>query len=148
MHGVVHPNIPEVYDFGTLPPPGQQLYFTCEFVDGRPLDRLAETWSAPQLHVILVHLCRALAFLHSRGLLHRDIKPQNILGQLDEDGGIALLKLVDFGLAAQRGQGGETVGTIDYMAPEIIAGQPATRRDRPLCRGYAALPPRDGPTAV
>ncbi len=126
IHGVVHPNIPEVFDFGTLPPPGQQLYFTCEFVDGQPLDRLSETWSAPQLHVILVSLCRALAFLHSRSLLHRDIKPQNILGQLDASGGLGLLKLVDFGLAARSGQSDDTVGTIDYMAPEIIAGQPAT----------------------
>ncbi|HEY3295064.1 MAG TPA: tetratricopeptide repeat protein [bacterium] len=126
VHGVVHPNIPEVFDFGVLPPPNRQLFFTCEFVDGKPLDTLAQTWSPAQLHVILVRLCRALSFLHSRGLLHRDIKAQNILGRLEADGQIALLKLVDFGLAAMRGQGTEAAGTIEYMAPEIIGGNEAT----------------------
>lgn len=126
IHRVVHPNIPEVYDFGVLPPPNHQLFFTSEFVDGKPLDSLAESWSPSQLQVILVQLCRALSFLHSRGLLHRDIKPQNILGRLDADGQIALLKLVDFGLAAQRGEGTDAAGTIEYLAPEIIGGSPAT----------------------
>jgi tetratricopeptide (TPR) repeat protein len=126
IHGVVHPNIPEVYDFGVLPPPNHQLFFTCEFVDGKPLDGLSQSWSAAQLHVILVKLCRALSFLHSRGLLHRDIKPENILSHLNSDGEVAFLKLVDFGLASKRGARLETAGTIDYLAPEVIAGGEAT----------------------
>lgn len=126
VHGVVHPHIPEVYDFGTLQPPNDGLYFTCEFVDGMPLDKLAETWSPLDLQTVLVKLCRALAFLHSRGLIHRDIKPDNILGQRAPDGQFDPLKLVDFGLASQRGSADPTSGTIDYLAPELIGGQSAT----------------------
>ena len=126
IRGVIHPHIPEVYDFGVLPAPDNRLYFTSEFVDGQPLDTLAERWSPEQLQRILVRVCRALAFLHSRGLLHRDIKPQNILARLDDSGDPALLKLVDFGLASQRGADTATGGTIDYMAPELIAGEQAT----------------------
>ena len=124
--GVAHPNIPEVYDFGTLPPPESSLFFTTEFVEGKPLDQLAERWTPPQLHEVLVGICRALAFLHSRGLLHRDLKPQNVLGRLDSEGKLETLKLVDFGLAARSGEDSVTAGTVDYMAPELIEGRSAS----------------------
>ncbi|RPH95654.1 hypothetical protein EHM69_03740 [candidate division KSB1 bacterium] len=126
ISGVVHPNIPEVYDFGTLPPPENTLYFTYEYIEGRPIHELIPKWKASQLHVVLVKLCRALAFLHSRGLLHRDIKPENVLGCLNAEGQVESLKLLDFGLAARRGQDIATGGTVDYMAPELIAEQKAT----------------------
>ena len=123
IRGVSHPHIPEVYDFGMLPDHNDSLYFTTEFIDGQPLDRLQPEWTPAQLREILVGLCRALAFLHSRSLLHRDIKPENVLGKLDESGAIALLKLVDFGLAADsKEQKGELSGTLDYLAPEVIRG--------------------------
>lgn len=124
--GVVHPNIPQVYDFGVLPPPESSLFFTSEFVEGKALDQLTDKWSPPQLHAVLVQVCRALAFLHSRGMLHRDLKPENVLGMMNEYGEIEQLKLVDFGLATKGSQETETGGTIDYMAPEIIGGKPAS----------------------
>ena len=124
--GVTHPNIPEVYDFGMLPPPESSLFFTTEFVEGKPLDQLAEKWTAGQIHEVLVGLCRALAFLHSRGLLHRDLKPQNVLGRLDPEGRLETLKLVDFGLAARTNEVSVTAGTVDYMAPELIEGRGAS----------------------
>ena len=126
VHGVVHPNIPEVYDFGMLPDSNHALYFTSEFIDGKPLDTLQEQWAPEQLHVILVSLSRALAFLHSRKLLHRDIKPENVLAKL-ENGEFVTIKLVDFGLAAHVSSALQEVsGTIDYLAPELIEGRSAT----------------------
>lgn len=126
VHGVIHPHIPEVFDFGTLAPLGEGLFFTCEFVDGVPLDKLADTWSPAELQDILVKLCRALSFLHSRNLLHRDIKPDNILGRRAENGHVEPLKLVDFGLASHRDSADPTAGTLDYLAPELVEGQAAT----------------------
>ncbi|MCB9391961.1 MAG: protein kinase [Calditrichaeota bacterium] len=129
IRGVVHPHIPEVYDFGTLPETEQGYYFTTEFVDGKPLDQLLPVWSPDQLRSALVSLCRALAFLHSRSLLHRDIKPDNVLARLNPNGEFAVIKLVDFGLAASAGSmldDDEAAGTLDYMAPELFSDQPAT----------------------
>lgn len=124
VQGVVHPHIPEVFDFGRLPE--GEYYFASEFVHGRPLDERERAWTAGQLQEILVALCRALAFLHSRGILHRDIKPQNVLGAVGAEGQVETIKLVDFGLSAPRGAGGEISGTLDYLAPEIVTGEEAT----------------------
>ncbi|MBU0691889.1 serine/threonine-protein kinase [bacterium] len=127
IRGVQHPHIPEVYDFGMLAERDNALYFTTEFIDGQPLNKLNSEWTPEQLREILVSLCRALAFLHSRSLLHRDIKPENVLGRLDENGRFTLLKLVDFGLAAiSNKQSGELSGTLDYLAPEVIRGDAHT----------------------
>lgn len=122
IRGVLHPHIPEMFDFGTLPGDSKGYYFTTEFVDGKPLDQLAKQWTPDQLRIVLVSLCRALSFLHSRSLLHRDIKPENVLGRLNAQGEFAILKLVDFGLAGSKHEEtGETGGTLDYMAPELFS---------------------------
>jgi serine/threonine protein kinase/tetratricopeptide (TPR) repeat protein len=122
IRGVIHPHIPQVFDFGTPSDSSNTHYFTCEFVDGKPLDSLTDNWTPDQLRFALVALCRALAFLHSRNLLHRDIKPENVLAKLDPFGNFSILKLVDFGLSAENAQAeaGEPVGTLDYMAPELL----------------------------
>jgi serine/threonine protein kinase/tetratricopeptide (TPR) repeat protein len=138
LRGVVHPHIPEMYDFGTIvssPATGgaPMQYFTSEFVEGQPLHELRDVWEPAQLHEVIVAMARALAFLHGRGMLHRDIKPENVLARLSAEGNLELLKLVDFGLATHMSdpRRSRTVeravsGTIDYLAPEIINGGAAS----------------------
>lgn len=141
LRGVVHPHLPEMYDFGlTMIDNSPVHYFTCEFVEGKPLDQLCKSWRSPEhLRTILVALSRALAFLHSRSLLHCDLKRENVLASVGEDGSLHSLKLVDFGLAARITDINTTAasalitessqavgGTIDYLAPELLEGQKPT----------------------
>jgi eukaryotic-like serine/threonine-protein kinase len=119
-----HPNIVTVIDRGDHD--GRQ-FIVFEHVDGENLKRLIER-SGPlpvdqALH-LAVQVARGLAFAHREGLVHRDVKPQNVL--LNGDG---RAKVTDFGIArslhVQRGmtQTGTVLGTSDYIAPEQAQGQ-------------------------
>ena len=70
---------------------------------------------------LLIELLQALAYLHRRGILHRDLKPGNVLVTADKS-----VKVLDFGLAVGRDEAMEAAGTLAYMAPEILQQQPAT----------------------
>jgi serine/threonine-protein kinase len=116
-----HPNIVIIYDFGDE---DGQPYIVMEYLDGDPLDQLIANNASLHLSEklnILEQVCAALAYAHSHGIIHRDVKPANIIVQKD---GVA--KLLDFGIARaddQRIDGGMTrtgtmVGTPEYMAPE------------------------------
>lgn len=120
-----HPNIVRGVEAGTA---GKLCYYAMEFVPGEPLSavirregRLGEDRSIR----IALQVARALQYLHERGYVHRDIKPQNILVTAD---GVA--KLADLGLARYSGDmtvtaTGVTVGSPHYMAPEMAEGQKA-----------------------
>jgi serine/threonine protein kinase len=127
-----HPGVVSVFDYGTVPPlaaaaSGGQLeadspYLVMELApEGTLLGRGAMPW--PDLRRALVELLDALAHAHARGVIHRDIKPGNVLvgSALPGRGG---LKLTDFGLAhAMGGEGSQQVGgTLQYMAPEQFRG--------------------------
>ncbi len=119
-----HPNIVAVYDVGQE---GEDCYFIVqEFVDGRTLkDRIVEEGPLPPPEALRItqQVLRALGHAHAAGVIHRDVKPQNVL--LTRDGRV---KVTDFGIArAEAGvtmaYSGAIVGTAHYAAPEQVRGQ-------------------------
>jgi serine/threonine protein kinase len=108
---------------------GDLCFLVMNYVESRPLAEL--TWSnGPPPLASIVRLAAGVASgldsLHGAGLVHRDVKPSNIL--IDEAGDALL---TDFGLAKGRAytvltRPGQALGTLDYMAPEVVRGEPAT----------------------
>ena len=125
MTALRHPNLAEVYDFEPLH--GSDDYaFTMEYVAGRQLYDATEDASWHDILGHVVQLCRALSYLHSRGLVHFDVKPSNVLV-----GDAGLVKLLDLGIAGPRAgmRSGLVRGTPAYMAPEVGGGQADHRAD-------------------
>jgi len=104
---------------------GGALYYVMEFVDGRPLEEiLAERgpFHLDRALRIVRDVAGGLACIHSKGYVHRDVKPGNVLVRPDDH-----VKLIDFGLAqkfgwAKRTRSGHVMGTAKYMPPELIEG--------------------------
>jgi serine/threonine protein kinase/WD40 repeat protein len=126
-----HPNIAAIFDSG-LTPAGTP-WFAMEYVDGAPITRFAAEHGLgleERLDVFL-QLCDALQHAHESGLVHRDVKPANVL--VAERDGQAMSKLIDFGIAKATGtalaagrtltQDGLLVGTPEYMSPEQCGTQ-------------------------
>jgi eukaryotic-like serine/threonine-protein kinase len=124
------PGVVEVYDYGEIEDEDAQLaYLIMEYVDGKPLSRLLGLWGklspADSLRVI-GGVAEALHVAHSAGIVHRDIKPGNIL--VRADGSVVL---VDFGIARVSHNltlttTGVVLGTVTYMSPEQAAGENLT----------------------
>ncbi|MBM3267130.1 MAG: diguanylate cyclase [Candidatus Sericytochromatia bacterium] len=107
-----HPNTVEVYDYGQLS--DGTPFFTMEVVPGHGLDERLPL-PAEDCRSVALQLVRALGYIHRQGLVHCDIKPENI--RVTPDG---VVKLMDFGLMVDAGTAGGTIrGTIAYMAPEV-----------------------------
>ena len=120
---VSHPNVCRVYDVGEI---DGQHYLSMEYVDGEDLaSLLRRIGRLPNDKALEIarQLCAGLAAAHERGVLHRDLKPSNVM--LD---GRGRARITDFGLAAAAGDAvdGEVAGTPAYMAPEQLAGKPAS----------------------
>jgi HAMP domain-containing protein len=121
---ITHPNILRTHDLGET---GGLRYLSMEFVKGITLKQMVESRQVlptPVALRIAKQICAGLAAAHEVGVIHRDIKPQNIL--IEPGGG---LKIMDFGIARltqERGMTatGTVVGTPDYMSPEQARGQP------------------------
>jgi serine/threonine-protein kinase len=126
MSQLRHPNLVRVFDYGILDS-DRQPFLTLEYLDGRDLSTYTPNELRPFLGEILAQLCRALDYIHARGLLHNDIKPQNIF-LLDSPEGSKTpaytAKLMDFGLARfqEQEEPSRRSGTLHYTAPEIFAG--------------------------
>lgn len=115
-----HPHIISVLDYGF--DEEQRPFVAMDYLDGAvSLLDYAKHQPTPTVMALFLQLLNALAYLHRRGVLHRDLKPGNVLVN-----GQGEVKVLDFGLAAE-GEPEEGIGgTIAYMAPEILRGQPAT----------------------
>lgn len=125
---VTHKNVIRIYDLGE----SEGLRFiTMEFIEGEDLRSLLlrkEKLSRDEAVDIIQQVCRALEAAHNVGVIHRDLKPQNIMR--DKSGRILVM---DFGLARTlEGDGmtqtGALIGTIDYMSPEQALGKPLDQR--------------------
>jgi serine/threonine protein kinase len=118
-----HPNIVTVFDLGDQ---DGVPFIVMEYVSGQPLDKLISSGRLPSLIErlrIVEQVCSALGYAHRRGVVHRDIKPSNVIVQSD-----GVVKIIDFGIArvnnSQATQTGYVVGTLSYVAPERIMGEP------------------------
>ena len=122
-----HPSTIAIYDFGRTPE--GVFYYAMEYLDGIELQTLVERYGAQpggRVVSILMQVCGSLYEAHSQGLVHRDVKPANIM--LNRRGGVPdVVKVLDFGLVKavddQQGPAGRTeglTGTPLYMSPEAI----------------------------
>jgi serine/threonine protein kinase len=126
---LVHPNIVQVYDFGLDEPSGRHYIVMERIVGPSGAQVLRERGHLPIDEAIdwIAQSCRGLEYAHRNGLVHRDVKPGNLL--LSEADGT--IKLADFGIAKTAGdessitQIGSVLGTAAYLAPEQAAGQEA-----------------------
>jgi len=165
---IAHPNVMDVFDVANLP--DGTPYFVGEFVEGEELSALLrrERLLEPSKAVNVVRqVCRALAAAHARGIVHRDVKPENVMvrrvpaitGGAQET---LLVKVLDFGISKVRAaadlthitQVGTILGTPSFMAPEQAAGKSVDARSDVYSAGallYTALTgqaPFDGDDAT
>jgi len=122
---LAHPAIVNVYDVGR---DGDRCYIVMEFVEGRSVKEMLAggPLGVDRTIDIGVQVAKALDYAHHSGVVHRDIKPHNII--VSPEGGA---KIVDFGIATVKGassvtESGSVLGTVHYIAPEQARGQPAT----------------------
>jgi serine/threonine-protein kinase len=129
---LVHPNVASVFDFGELVDDdgtGTRPFLVMELVPGQPLSGLlrgGESMPADRASEIVAQAADAIAAAHALGIVHRDVKPANLL--VTPDGQV---KITDFGIAragdgAAITQTGQIVGTPHYISPEQAEGRPAS----------------------
>jgi eukaryotic-like serine/threonine-protein kinase len=124
---LVHPNVVQVFDFG-LDEATHRNFIVMEYVNGQSCaEMLRERRSLPPREAvdILAQACRGLDYAHRNGVVHRDVKPGNLLVNRER-----MVKLADFGIAKAAEQSditkvGSVLGTAAYLAPEQARGEPA-----------------------
>jgi serine/threonine protein kinase len=119
---LTHPNIVTVYDFGE---DGGILYLAMEFLEGKSIQQLVEQHNVMPIETLIPmyeQICSALDHAHQHKIVHRDVKPANIM--ILESG---LVKVTDFGIAKVMSMGmtqaGQILGTPNYMSPEQVKGR-------------------------
>jgi serine/threonine protein kinase len=142
--GLSHPNLVRVYDFGEHPRP----YLVMEYVEGGTLAQHLRDERELDCHALARGLLEALDHVHAARIVHRDVKPANIL--MGTDG---RARLTDFGIAQPEDatrltQTGGVMGTMRYLAPEVLEGEPATQASDLYALGMVmrdCIEPGDGP---
>ena len=123
---LAHPNIVEIYDVGDYK---GHHYIVMEYVTGKTLKQVIRS-RGPLVNEeavdIMKQLCSAISEAHSRGIIHRDIKPQNVIVKADGS-----IKILDFGIATAKGsmqltQANNVMGSVQYHAPELAKGEAAS----------------------
>ncbi|MFO0676344.1 MAG: serine/threonine-protein kinase [Polyangiaceae bacterium] len=159
--GIHHPNVMDVYDVSTTS--DGRPYFVGEYLEGEELGayvRRAGRLAFPLATYLTRQVCEALGAAHARGIVHRDMKPENVF--ITHDDGIPRAKVIDFGISkidsreTKLTKTGMILGTPSYMAPEQIMGEVTDSRVDVYAVGamlYELLtgqPPfdSDDPTAV
>ncbi len=125
---ITHKNVVRIFDLGEA---DGIRFISMEFVDGEDLRTILRRdgkFSSKEASAVIEQVCRALDCAHSEGVIHRDLKPQNIMR--DKNGRIVVM---DFGLARSLGDSGMTqtgalVGTLEYMSPEQAMGTTLDQR--------------------
>ena len=132
-----HPNVITIHDFGETDDPHAPAYIVMEFVRGAPLRELLKNetrFSVERAVRLMRGICAGVSAAHRQGVVHRDLKPDNILVVApDDDFEFESVRVVDFGLAklladAGAAAGGTIVGTPYYMSPEQGMGEPLDTR--------------------
>ncbi|HWM13951.1 MAG TPA: Stk1 family PASTA domain-containing Ser/Thr kinase [Gaiellaceae bacterium] len=130
--GLSHPNIVSIYDRGEAE---GTYYIAMEVIEGRSLKELILTRGALPIDTAIGYakqLLEALRFAHRHGIIHRDIKPHNVLVSADQHvkANEPRLKVTDFGIArhgaSQMTEAGSIMGTAQYLSPEQARGAPVT----------------------
>jgi len=132
-----HPNVITIHDFGETDDVHAPAYLVMEFVKGTPLRELLRSedhFSVERAVRLMRGICAGVGSAHRQGVVHRDLKPDNILVVApDDDFEVESVRVVDFGLAklladAGATSSGEVVGTPFYMSPEQCLGEPLDAR--------------------
>jgi eukaryotic-like serine/threonine-protein kinase len=123
--GLSHPNLIDIYDFAGG---AERPYLVMEYVPGENLAERTQRGGEIDCERLARELLGALAHIHAAGIVHRDVKPQNVL--IAPDGSA---KLIDFGIALTEDataltETGHLLGTARYIPPELMRGGPATER--------------------
>ena len=130
-----HPGIAQIYDAGAAEVAteagvgARQPYLAMELIRGRPLNRYVESANlpAPARLELMARVCDAVQHAHQRGVIHRDLKPGNILVDESEqpkilDFGVARMTDADMRTVTMRTDVGQLIGTVPYMSPEQVSG--------------------------
>ncbi|HEX2623266.1 MAG TPA: serine/threonine-protein kinase, partial [Phototrophicaceae bacterium] len=118
--GLRHPNIVSVLDYG-FDAKGLPYYTMPLLLHAKSLTDAAKDYDVQHKTLILVDLLQALIYLHRHGVIHRDLKPENVLIVRDEG-----VRVLDFGIATRDTSSEDIVGTLHYIAPEVLQTKPAS----------------------
>ncbi len=114
-----HPHVAKVYGTGFHE---GRFYIVYEFIDGKPLASHVHGWKPVEMIPLFIQALSGLDYIHRNGIIHLDIKSENILVQIVE--GRPVVKIIDFGVAVMPEEyKGGVRGTIETMAPEVALGQ-------------------------